>query len=213
MRMVLFVVAAIVLAPATVAFGQYWGGAYVNNKAATAGESWARGMSDVIRANGVNNLMNSRAAINVQEANSAYLDNRLKYTQTYFENRRLNREYRAAERGPLITEQQAEQLARARAPQRATANDVNPITGKLDWPLALTADEYADDRAELDRLFAERAKQGGAIGLNTFNEIRSTSENLLAALQDNIKNYPPQQYMEAKRFVERISNEASFPTS
>ena len=207
MRIAFLVAAGILLLPGTVAFGQY-----INNKASTAGESHARGMSDVIRAQGSSNLMNSRAAINVQQADSAYLDNRLKYTQTYFENRKMNREYRAAERGPPITEQQAEQIARARAPKRATANDLDPITGGLDWPMELNTPEYADYRTKLDQLFSERAKQGGAIGMNTYNDIRSTSNELLATLKGNIKNYSPDQYMQAKRFVERINNETRFPT-
>ena len=103
MRIAYLILAGSVLLNAAAAYGQWGRSFYSDNRASTAGESWARGMSDVIRANGAANVMNSRAAINSQEAASMYMDNRLKYTQTYFENRKMNREYRAAERGPLIT--------------------------------------------------------------------------------------------------------------
>lgn len=186
---------------------------YYNNKASTVGESWARGMSDVIRSQGDANLRNSEAAINVEEARSRYLDNRLKYTQTYFENRRMNREYREAERGPRITEQQAEQIARERAPKRATTSDLDPITGGVAWPRPLSGDEFAPYRKNIDTLFHERAQKDGAIGMGTYREIQSATDELLAALHDNIRSFSPNDYMDAKRFVERLQNEARFPTS
>jgi hypothetical protein len=186
---------------------------YYNNKASTVGESWARGMSDVIRSQGEANLRNSQAAINAEEARSRYMDNRLKYTQTYFENRRMNREYRAAERGPRITQQQAERIARERAPKRASANDLDPITGGLSWPRALTEEQYEPYRTKLEELFEQRARQGGAIGMDTYREIESAGDELLAALLGNIRTYSPGDYMDAKKFVERLQNEARFPTS
>ena len=73
---------------------------YVNNKASTVGESHARGMSDIVRSAGEANLNNSAAAQNWAQARSMEMENRLQYTSSYFENRRMNREYTAAERGP-----------------------------------------------------------------------------------------------------------------
>ncbi len=186
---------------------------YYNNKASTVGESWARGMSDVMRASGDTNLRNSEAAINVTEAQSRAMDNRLKYTQTYFENRRMNREYRAAEAGPKITEQQAERIARERAPKRASTQDVDPITGGLAWPRALSEEQYAPYREKLEVLFAERAAQEGAIGMTAYREIQSVTDDFLATLKGNIRSLSGTDYMEAKRFVERLANEARFPTA
>jgi len=186
---------------------------YYNNKASTAGESWARGMSDVMRASGDANLRNSEAAINVTEAQSRAMDNRLKYTQTFFENRRMNREYRAAEAGPKITQQQAERIARERAPKRATAQDVDPITGGLAWPRVFDDAQYTPYREKLEILFAERAEQGGAIGMDTYREIESVTDEMLATLKGNIGSMSGTDYMAAKRFVERLANEARFPTA
>jgi len=212
MRIACFAVFGFVLMQGAVLYGQTaYVAPYYNNKASTVGESWARGMSDVIRSQGEANLRNSEAAINVEEARSRYFDNRLKYTQTYFENRRMNREYRAAERGPRITEQQAERIARERAPKRATTNDLDPITGSLAWPRALTEAQYEPSRQKIEELFQARASQGGAIGMDTFRDIQSAADELLTALHANIGNYSPNDYMDAKRFVERLQNEARFP--
>jgi hypothetical protein len=211
MRIASLTAVSFVLLQGTLLYGQ-WVAPYYNNKAATAGESWARGISDVVRSAGETNLRNSEAAINVEEARSRNFDNRLKYTQTYFENRRMNREYRAAERGPRITAQQAERIARERAPKRATSQDLDPITGGIAWPRPLLDDQYASHRQEIEKLFHERAQKMGAIGMSTYREIGAACTDLLAALHENIRSYSPNDYMDAKRFVERLQNEARFPT-
>jgi len=199
--------------PAAFARNGFYVQPYYNNRASTVGESWARGMSDVMRAQGAANLLNSQAAINVEEARSRYLDNRLKYTETFFENRRMNREFRAAERGPRITQEQAERIARERAPRRATTDDVDPITGQLAWPRVLTQERYASYTERLDELFAERAKMEGYIGMDMFREIGTTTDELLASLRENIRDYRSMDFMEARRFVERLAQEARFPTT
>jgi hypothetical protein len=186
---------------------------YYNNRASTVGESRARGMSDVMRASGQRNLSNSQAAINLTEVRSRSLDNRLKYTQTYFENRKMNREYRAAEAGPKITEQQAERIARERAPKRASTQDVDPITGGLDWPLALTDQQFSPYREKLDAMFAQRAQKEGAIGLTSYRDIQSVTDEMLAILKGNIRSMTGTDYMQAKTFVERLATEARFPTA
>ena len=50
-------------------------------------------MADVVRSAGAANLMNSAAAINVETARSAYLDNQIKFTNTYFEKKRIRQSY------------------------------------------------------------------------------------------------------------------------
>jgi len=190
---------------------QYWGG-YYDNKAATAGESYMRGFSDVIRSQGEANLRNSEAAINYEEARSREYDNRLKGTQTYFEMRRMNTQYREQERGPRITQQQADHLAASRAPSRINANQVDPLTGEIAWPMVLTDEPYTKYREKLQDLFAQRAQRGGSIGLSSYNEIQTVCKQLEQALVANINKYQPSQYVDGKRFIEQLAYEARFPT-
>ena len=60
------------------------------------------GMANVVRSAGYANVMNSIATQNYEQAYSADLDNRLKYTNTYFEMRRNNKEARGG--SPTATE-------------------------------------------------------------------------------------------------------------
>lgn len=64
------------------------GGGY----ASTAGQAAAYGLSDVIRSEGYANLQNSEAAKNWEDAKTKEIDNRQKWTNTYFDMRRTNKE-------------------------------------------------------------------------------------------------------------------------
>ena len=85
------------------AAAQYYGGAFIDNRASTVGESYARGYADVVRSHGTAILANSEAAINMTQAVRRDMENRDKWTDTYFQMRQKNRDYRAAERGPRPT--------------------------------------------------------------------------------------------------------------
>ena len=75
--------------------GDLW---YRPTYSSTYEEGVQRGYADIVRSQGMANLMNSEAAKKYEEARREYLDNRLKATQTYFEMRRVNQEARSRER-------------------------------------------------------------------------------------------------------------------
>ncbi len=81
-------------------YGYGWGG---YDDGGTAAGSYLNGMANVVRSAGYANVMNSIAAQNYEQAYSADLDNRLKYTNTYFEMRRVNQAARAEARSPAPT--------------------------------------------------------------------------------------------------------------
>ena len=191
---------------------QYAGGPVYEYHASTAAEGYARGMADVIRSAGEANLRNSEAANNYEEARSKNFDNRLKYTNTYFEQRRLNAEYRAAERRPRPSSEQLFRLAASGVPDRLSPGELDPLSGKIAWPAVLRLPAYDQQRAKLDALFAKRAEaQISAYAL--YGEIRATADELLNALKANITDYPANAYLTAKQFVERLAYEARFMPS
>ena len=62
-----------------------WGGGWGFNRggyASTAGQAAAYGMSEVLRAQGYQNLQNSEAAKNWEEAKTLEMQNRLRWTET-----------------------------------------------------------------------------------------------------------------------------------
>ncbi len=192
---------------------QYFGNPYyMDNRASTPAESYARGLSDMTRSAGQANLMNSEAAINYEDARSKELDNRLKTTDTYFEMRRVNKEARDAERRPPPSSEVAFRRAQEVTPPELSATQLDRVTGSIEWPRLLMQDRYARTRDELDLLFEQRSAEGGSIGMDTYQEILSACNRLKAELKKNIRDYLPNDYVAASKFIDSLSFEARFPT-
>ena len=103
----------------------FWeGGGY--RHASTVEEGAARGMADVIRSAGAANLMNSEAAKNYQDAQKKYIENRMQATETYFEMKRVNKEYRDANREAPPTQDQLIRLSKSRLPDRLGPTSLDP---------------------------------------------------------------------------------------
>lgn len=159
------------------------------SRASTVGESYARGVSDMVVAAGQANLLNSEAAINVETARSAYLDNRLKATDTYFEMRRRNREYREAERGPRPTSEQLFRLANERVPTKLSVSELDPLTGAVAWPLLLQRPEFDAHRATLEKAFGEWAAADGNLSGENYLKIQQAGREMLNLLRANVRQY------------------------
>ena len=188
-------------------YGAVGPGSY--HHASTAGEGAARGMADVIRSAGAANLMNSEAAINMQEAQKRNIENHLQYTQTYFQMKTINQQYRDAQRKPPPTQQQAIRLSQGRMPDRLPANKIDPLTGELVWPLGLRMDSLKDDRDRLDAIYAERADKG-FLSPDQYIEVKQRT----GAMADELRKYGTQlggnASIEARKFLESLAYEAGF---
>ena len=183
------------------------GGGY----ASTAGQAAAYGLSDVIRSEGYANLQNSEAAKNWEDAKTKEIDNRQKWTNTYFDMRRTNKESRQAENGPAVTHDQAIRFAKAAAPPRLTSAQLDPVTGHIEYPLLLTDKDYDAYRTDLNKLFADRASSGGSLQFEEFEKIRGTVSKFIDALKTNVSRYPAGDYGRARTFLDSLGNEPRFP--
>jgi len=182
-------------------------------KAATAGESWARGMSDVVRSAGETNLRNSEAAKNYEQARSANFDNQLKYVDVYFQKQIANREYRKKLAPPKPTREQMYRWAAEARPETLSATQLDPVTGEINWPMALRSPEFAQQTKLIEKLFEERARAGNGAPPQVSYQIKSACESLTDALKDQIRSIPPNQYMSAKNFIKSLSYKATYSTS
>lgn len=188
-----------------------WGdGGY--HHASTYAEGAQRGFADVVRSAGAYNLMTAEAATVAEDARSKYLDNRLKATNTYFEMRRANEQYRRAEQTPPLTTEQLFRIASERAPDRLSSSELDPLTGELAWPTVLQSPAYEPYRAQLEGLFAERARSGGVAGGSDYFEIRRVAQACRDELKSNIRDYPPSEYLRARNFLESLSYSARIPS-
>ena len=195
---------------------QWGGGVFVdtnNNKAATVGESHARGIADITSSRAWANKTNSEAAINMTEVRSRELDNRQKTADTYFSMRNMNREQRfgtpeekAAHRAH--NQELYYRHAQAGDPKRPSAQQLDPITGTIKWPFALMPDMFEPYREDMATLFGQRAKNGNVVTYDSYEEIKKVGDEMLATLKTNIKKMDPQDWLSGKKFVNQLVYEA-----
>ena len=152
--------------------------------ASTYEEGVQRGFADVVRSDGLRRLATSEAMKNVEDARRAYIDNRLKATQTYYDMKRMNNDYRASQRSQPLSFEGYVRLARAQAPDRLSVSQLDPFTGNIAWPAILRDPRYAQDRLLIETLY------------------------LLNILQADIDLYVQNDYLAAKKFVESLRHEA-----
>lgn len=179
--------------------------ALVQHHASTFEEGIQRGAADRVRAAGEYNYNTALAAIHAQTAVSKYLDNQIKRTQTYFEKRRINRQARAAERGPRSTTQQRERISKSRTPQRLTAAQYNRALGRVAWPEALKSPQFAAIRTAIDGLVKDRAASSAAD-----RQIQMLAGNMKTQLKTQIRQLAPADYMAAKTFLSKLQYETQF---
>jgi len=179
--------------------------------ASTAAEGAARGMADVVRSSGAANLMNSEAAINLTTAQSQHIDNRMKATNTYFEMKAVNKQARWGDKKPF-DQQQHLRLTKQGLPERLSAQKLDPLTGKIRWPLGLTMKDLAADRKKMTELFASRAEQG-FFDLEQYKEVQSLTVSMRSVLQKHSKELSGSQSIEARKFLESLNYEATHQAS
>jgi hypothetical protein len=183
----------------------YWGGDY---HASTAAESAANGMANVVRSAGEANLLNSQAAQNYEGARSMYLDNRMKYTKTYFEMKQYNKDYRNANKAPRPTSEQLFRLAKDATPKTLPSDQLDPVTGKIGWPDVLLTSDFDDCRKSLEALYAERADASGKINFAQYTEIKQTTQQMQDLLKQKLNDMPPQVFTGANAFLKQLAHTA-----
>jgi hypothetical protein len=184
----------------------------IYNNASTVGESYSRGMADVVRSQGVYNLTTSQAAINMTQAQAQEIQNRGEATKTYFEMRRINKEYQDANREKPPTMEQVVRFAQEGKPKRLGPSELDYVSGKLRWPSVLMIDDFAEQRKQVDQVFAKRAEMGVA-NFDDQMQVRKTATQMMTDLKQQIQQIPSNTYMAARRFLESVTYEAQQPSA
>lgn len=182
---------------------------YYRYRAATVGESYARGLAAVTYAQGQYNWLRAGARVFHANAYEHEVSNYDLTVRTYFATRQYNREAVAAERGPRATLADLERFAAQEKPKRLSPSELQN-TGQISWPLLLQTDEFAPFRAEMENAFAKRAANG-SIGLDDHSKVSQTTQVMLDVLQEYVHAVPPMDYTAAKRFIESLGHEARQP--
>jgi hypothetical protein len=190
------------------AWGQYgygWPGMYGGGYASTAGEGFAIGMADCVRSAGMATLMTSMAASNVEDARSKYIDNQMKATQGYIERQRMLQSYQTSLRKPPPTSEQLYRLAQQGLPKSLSASQLDPVTGAINWPVVLRDDPFDSYREGTQTFFHDAVTNPQTFSYDSYHQLQQDSSDCLGLLKSRIKEYRPNDYIEAKKFVESLT--------
>ncbi len=187
------------------------GGGGILMPGSTVGGDIARGQAEFIRAAGEFNLNNSKTAINLQTAKSMEMDNRLRWTETFFEMRRVNRTNRAIEAGPRPTMDQVVHYARMQAPRRLASTQLDPVTGEIVWPPLLTDKAFTENREFLQGKFKQRAQQAGSIDIAQIEEVETAVDDFKDELKEVGLRRSPKRYGAARTFLDSLKLEYELP--
>ena len=188
--------------PGGVPIGAYGSGGYGwGGHSSTYAEGVQRGYADMLRSQGMANLLNSEASKNYEDARKKYMENRMQATQTYFEMRRYNTEARRAEKASPLSMEGYVRLARQQAPAQLSTSQLDPLTGTINWPAQLRQPEYAALRASVEKLFHDRAA-----GVADPTAIAKACEAFQDQLKADISKFPgANEYTAAKNFLSSLS--------
>lgn len=189
-----------------------WGGWGWNAGGGTVAQGYGEGLSQVIRARGQAEKDNAQAQLTWQEVRSKNIENNEKAADAYWAMKERYQQRRETER-----QQNAERAARNRAQLESAGNSsrmrglgpdgFDPVTGKINWPLALQAPEFEEYRAKLDQLFEHRTLIGDAAGPEIRQEILATTNAMRDALRQQITSMASEDYIDARKFIDGLAFE------
>ncbi len=190
--------------------GYYYPG-YRHSYSSTIAEGAYRGMADGMRSLGEFGVLRARTAILLEEAKAANMENQTRWIDTYYDRQELSRQRREAKRGPRLGYEDLARIARLGRPDRLSPSELDGLTGEISWPVLLRDGDFARYRAEVERVFAQRA-ESGAIETDDYLKVRQTVHNMKFGLKQRIQGLPAADYIQAKRFLKSLAYEAQQPT-
>jgi hypothetical protein len=181
----------------------------------TAFGSAMLGTAAATYAAGTYNLNTARAGVSYQQAYRRWIENQKLREQTYFDMRRMNASYRAEQemQHPHATPEAIDDFNHARLPAPLSANQFDPAKGVIEWPGVLNRKEFNDGRARLEGLFTDAAADPRSSGLGTQNyrAIQTTIGEMSDKLHSEIRQFKPDEYLAANRFLKSLAFEARTP--
>ncbi|MEL6106774.1 MAG: hypothetical protein AAFU85_12075 [Planctomycetota bacterium] len=164
------------------------------------------GTAEVIRAAAEASVLRAQARTQNLEADRLQVQNSVDFLHARLERKRINKESRFGHlhrRGELV---RAEKLAKAAlaAPEKPI---VDTKSGQLNWPLLLRMDHYDKARQPINLVFHER-NLNGRVNPDHFLPMRDWIVRIEEELKANVGDYEMQDYLDAKRFLRDLLDEA-----
>ncbi len=170
-------------------------------------EGVLRGSAELARGAGDYNYLSSEAIKSLEQAKSLNVDTRMKGLHNYWEAKRINYENTLGQIKRFSTEQMAA-IAAKEAPERLASHQYEPFNGRLNWPAALMAKDFAAHRKAVDEIFAKRSTHDVGRETEFHATVREVTDEMEVMLHARIDHMPPMEYMTAKKFLNGLEQEA-----
>jgi hypothetical protein len=184
-------------------YGNWWGGInYSGPIGVTPAESYARGQAETLRAQGEAYKNAAAGMVSYEQARSEYIKNQEQWLQLQAERRQYHDQKAAADRAQL----QRRLAAPRPEPVRLTDAQFDRSQGTLEWPALLQAAAYEADRKQLEELVGVRHHTGDAGAVS--EQIITLAKAMQTKLKGQIREVDPHQYLDARKFLDALVNEA-----
>lgn len=168
-------------------------------------EGYQRGLADVLRSSGEAAERISRARINNEEARSKYLDNKLKWTEIYWQRKRLGEAQLARDHAEDRARRQKWMAAnRDRQPEVLLPSQYDPRTGYIDWPETLQDPIYSNYRQQIEEQLDLLASSGTS---DNMAKVRSLARQMQSLLKERMREMSANEYIGAHKFLDRLVNQ------
>lgn len=170
------------------------------------------GIADMVRSEGLYNVLTSEAMINYEDARGKYIDNGRKWTELYMMRKRIRESEKAKEaeeRHASISRYLDFRAENPDTPPRLNNKEFDSTTGEIKWPLALKRDCFAIQRKEMEELFASKARLGSTSEIS--QAVFKKTREIQAELRKYIRDIVTEEYVQARKFLRSLEFEGKIP--
>jgi hypothetical protein len=130
------------------------------------------------------------------------LENAQAYNRLYYQFREANRAYRLRQiaRDRASPETQAK-VALDNLPRRLGPDELDPASGRINWPEPLQGEEFATLRTGIEQQFSVRNTSQGK---DSSQKIKDQVELMLEILRSKIETMPADEYIGARKFLDSL---------
>ena len=136
----------------------------------------------------------------------------MKEVETYFARKEINRRARFGNKRSLAewpndSLADAPQTSQTPKSKRPSLSQLDPVTGSIRWTRALLDVEFDAERRELNRFFADRAKQ---MGEASEWDVQDVTRRVLAKLKTKVRDMETKEYMACTKLIRQLAEEAKY---
>lgn len=149
------------------------------------------------------NKTNAEALHSLEQARSLVLDNSLKKAETFYAKKAAHDNYKTlAKPRTRPTPEALLHYSQVALPMPLEEEDIDRLSGKINWHPLLLEEKFSEDREQLDALYVSHLDYP-----NGSLEAKALTKNMTTMLRTMVKEVPGYEYVNAKNFIRSLELE------